>query len=77
MAGKIKRSSFYYTRAVADIRRNQSFQLKYLLGCKHVVIKINMTKMKVKKQKVQKRCMTKRKLKFDDYKSCLETTQLD
>ena len=49
MAGKIKRSSFYYTRAVADIRRNQSFQLKYVLRCTRVVIKINMTKMKVKK----------------------------
>ena len=36
-----------------------------------------MTKMKVKQQKVQKKCMTKRKLKFDDYKNCLEATQLD
>ena len=32
--------------------------------------------MKVKKQKVKKICH-KRKLKFQDYKSCLETSQIE
>ena len=28
--------------------------------------------MKIKKQKVQKKCVIKRKLKFQDYENCLE-----
>ena len=31
----------------------------------------------IKKQKVQKKCVIKRKLKLDDYKNCLEGTQLE
>ena len=33
--------------------------------------------MKIKKQKAQKKCFLKRKLKFENYKNCLEATQLD
>ena len=32
--------------------------------------------MKIKKQKTQK-CIIKRKLKFKDYKNCLETAQIE
>ena len=42
----------------------------YLLGLK-------MTKMKVKNQKLQKKCIIKRELKFHDYKNCLEAIQYD
>ena len=30
-----------------------------------------------KKQKAQKKCVIKRKLKFENYKNCLEATQLE
>ena len=33
--------------------------------------------MKIKKQKAQKKCVIKIKLKFENYKNCLEATQLD
>ena len=33
-----------------------------------------MTVVKAKKQKAQKKCVIKRKLKFEDYKNCLEAT---
>ena len=33
--------------------------------------------MKIKKQKAQKKCVIKRKLKFENYKNCLEATQLE
>ena len=33
--------------------------------------------MKTKKQKTQKKCVIKRKLKFKNYKNCLEATQLE
>ena len=35
-----------------------------------------MTVVKIKKQKAQK-CVIKRKLKFENYKNCLEATQLE
>ena len=31
--------------------------------------------MKIKKQKAQKKCVIKRKLKFENYKNCLEANQ--
>ena len=37
----------------------------------------HMTKMKTKKAKGTKKCVRKRKLKFGDYKNCLEATQLE
>ena len=33
--------------------------------------------MKIKKQKAQKKCVTKRQLKFENYENCLEATQLE
>ena len=33
--------------------------------------------MKIKKQKDTKKCVIKRKFKFENYKNCFETTQLD
>ena len=33
--------------------------------------------MKIKNQKAHKSCSIKRKRKFEDYKSCLEATQLE
>ena len=36
-----------------------------------------MTVGKIKKAKGTKKCITKRKLKFEYYKSCLEATQLE
>ena len=33
--------------------------------------------MRVKKQKVQKNCFMKRKLKFKDYKNCLEEDKIE
>ena len=33
--------------------------------------------MKIKKAKGTKKCVVKRKLKFEDYKHCLEPTQLE
>ena len=36
-----------------------------------------MTEVKIKKQKAQKKCVIKRKLKFDNYKSYLEDTKLE
>ena len=36
-----------------------------------------MTVVKIKKQKAQKKCVIKIKLKFENYKNCLEATQLD
>ena len=33
--------------------------------------------IKKKRQKVQKKCAIKRKLKLQDYKNCLKATQLD
>ena len=36
-----------------------------------------MIMIKIKKQKAQKKCALKRKLKFEDYKCCLEATQLE
>ena len=33
--------------------------------------------VKIKKQEAQKQCAIKRKLKFENYKNCLEATQLD
>ena len=33
--------------------------------------------MKIKKQKAQKKCVIKRNLKFENYKNCLEATQLE
>ena len=36
-----------------------------------------MTVVKIKKQKSQKKCVIKIKLKFENYKNCLEATQLD
>ena len=33
--------------------------------------------MKIKKQKAQKKCVIKRKLKFKDYKKCLEVAQIE
>ena len=35
-----------------------------------------MTLVKIKRTKGTKRCVMKRKLKFENYKSCLEVTQL-
>ena len=32
---------------------------------------------RIKKQKEQKSCTTKRKLKFKDYKNCLEAAQIE
>ena len=34
-----------------------------------------MALVKIKKQKAQKKCVIKRKLKFENYKKCLEATQ--
>ena len=31
--------------------------------------------LKIKQQKTKKKCIIKRKLKFGDYKNCLEATQ--
>ena len=31
--------------------------------------------VKIKKQKGQKKCFIKRKLKFEEYKNCLKTTK--
>ena len=31
--------------------------------------------MKIKKEKIQKKCVVKRKLNFEDYKHCLKATQ--
>ena len=36
-----------------------------------------MTIVKIKKQKAQKKCVIKRNLKFENYKNCLEATQLE
>ena len=36
-----------------------------------------MTVVKIEKQKSQKKCVIKRKLKFTSYKNCLEATQLE
>ena len=33
--------------------------------------------MKIKKQNWQRKCVIKRKLKFENYKDCLEVRQLD
>ena len=33
--------------------------------------------MKIKKQKVQKKCVLKRKLKFKDYKKCLKASEIE
>ena len=33
--------------------------------------------MKIKKAKSTKKCVIKRKLKFEDYKNCLEATQIE
>ena len=33
--------------------------------------------MKMKKQKAQKKCVIKRKLKVEDYENCLEATQIE
>ena len=33
--------------------------------------------MQIKKQKAQKKCFIKRKLKFENYKNCLEATQFE
>ena len=33
--------------------------------------------VKIKKQKAQKKCVVKRKLNYEDYKNCLEATQLE
>ena len=33
--------------------------------------------VKIKKAKVTKNCVIKRKLKFENYKNCLEATQLE
>ena len=35
-----------------------------------------MTEVKIKKQKTQKMCHKKKKNKFEDYKNCLEATQV-
>ena len=32
--------------------------------------------MEIKNQKAQKKCVIKRKLKFQDYKNCLEAVQI-
>ena len=34
-----------------------------------------MTVFKIKKQKMQKRCIIERKLKFENYKNCFKTIQ--
>ena len=36
-----------------------------------------MTVVKIKKQKSQKKCIIKRKIKFENCKNCLEATQLE
>ena len=36
-----------------------------------------MTVVKIKKAKGTKKCVVKRKLKFESYKNCLEATQLE
>ena len=33
--------------------------------------------MNIKRQKVQKKCVVKIKLKFEDYKNCLEAAQIE
>ena len=33
--------------------------------------------IKIKKQKAQKKCVIKRKLKFENYENCLEETQTE
>ena len=33
--------------------------------------------VKIKKQKAEKKCVIKRKLKFENYKNCLEAIQLE
>ena len=33
--------------------------------------------MKIKKQKAKKKCAINRKLKFQDYKNCLEASQVE
>ena len=36
-----------------------------------------MTVVKINKQRTQKKCVIKRKLKFQNYKNCLESASLD
>ena len=36
-----------------------------------------MSVVKIKKQKAQKKCVIKRKLKYGNYKNCLEATKLE
>ena len=36
-----------------------------------------MTVVQIKEQKAQKKCVIKRKLKFENNKNCLEATQLE
>ena len=36
-----------------------------------------MTVVNIKKQNAQKKCVTKRKIKYENYKNCFELTQLE
>ena len=44
---------------------------------KNLIVTEQITSGKIRKQKAQKMCLIKRKLKFDNYKNCLEATQLE
>ena len=49
---------------------------KNLLGLTAETYSYLITKMKIKKQKAQKKCVIKSKFTVEDYKNCLEGTQL-
>ena len=44
---------------------------------KNLIVTEQVTLGKIRKQRAQKKCLIKRKLKFDNYKNCLEATQLE
>ena len=44
---------------------------------KNLIVTEQITLGKIRKQGAQKKCLIKRKLKFDNYKNCLEATQLE
>ena len=47
-----------------------------VLRAKHIAIQ-QKTTIKIKKSKDTKKCVIKPKLIFEDYKNCLETTQIE
>ena len=44
---------------------------------KNLIVTEQITLGEIRKQRAQKKCLIKRKLKFDNYKNCLEATQLE